>query len=59
MQVAVQPIPLHTQRSNLANELSIGTAFVQPCDFDIATLSQHQAACFIATPVLKALRSMP
>ena len=46
---------LHTQRPTLANEVSIGTAFVQPCDFDMATLSQHQAACFIATPVLKAL----
>ena len=46
---------LHTQRPTLANELSIGSAFVQPIDFDLATLSQHQAACFIATPVLKAL----
>jgi D-serine deaminase-like pyridoxal phosphate-dependent protein len=43
---------LHAQGSP-ANEIAIGTAFVQPCDFDIATLAQHKAACFIATPVLK------
>lgn len=42
-------------KGTVANEIAIGTAFVQPCDFDLATLSQHQAACYIATPVLKAL----
>lgn len=49
--------PTYTLHANgtVANEVAIGTAFVQPCDFDLATLSQHQAACFIATPVLKSL----
>lgn len=42
-------------KGTVANEIAIGTAFVQPCDFDLATLNQHKAACFIATPVLKAL----
>lgn len=42
-------------KGTVANEIAVGTAFVQPCDFDLATLSQHKAACFIATPVLKAL----
>lgn len=42
-------------KGTVANEVAVGTAFVQPCDFDLATLSQHKAACFIATPVLKAL----
>ncbi len=42
-------------KGTVANEVAVGTAFVQPCDFDLPTLSQHKAACFIATPVLKAL----
>lgn len=42
-------------KGTVANEVAVGTAFVQPCDFDLATLNQHKAACFIATPVLKAL----
>ena len=42
-------------KGTVANEVAVGTAFVQPCDFDLATLNQHKAACFIATPVLKAV----
>lgn len=38
-----------------ANEVSAGSGFVKPVDFDLPTLSHHQPACFIATPVLKAL----
>jgi D-serine deaminase-like pyridoxal phosphate-dependent protein len=38
-----------------ANEVSIGSAFVKPRDFDTETLTHHQPASFIATPVLKAL----
>lgn len=49
-----QTYTLHAQ-ATLANEISVGTAFVQPCDFDMPTLSQHQPASFIATPVLKSL----
>ena len=49
-----QTYTLHAQQT-YANEIAIGTAFVQPSDFDLPTLSQHQAASFIATPVLKVL----
>ncbi|WHA42593.1 alanine racemase [Agrobacterium larrymoorei] len=42
----------HTPKGR-ANEVSIGSAFVKPMDFDIAPLSQLQAATFIATPILK------
>ncbi|MGL4543338.1 MAG: alanine racemase [Polymorphobacter sp.] len=38
-----------------ANEVSIGSAFVKPTDFDLDTLAHHVPAAFIATPVLKAL----
>ncbi len=36
-----------------ANELSIGSAFVLPTDFDVPSLSRLQPAAFIATPILK------
>lgn len=39
----------------VANEVSVGSAFVKPLDFDLPTLAHHQPASFIATPVLKAL----
>ncbi|HVY86206.1 MAG TPA: alanine racemase, partial [Caulobacterales bacterium] len=39
----------------VANEVSIGSAFVKPADFDLPTLTHHQPASFIATPVIKAL----
>ncbi|ASP40440.1 type III pyridoxal 5-phosphate-dependent enzyme [Bacterioplanes sanyensis] len=35
------------------NEISIASALVKPTDFDVDTLEHHQAAAFIATPVLK------
>lgn len=35
------------------NELSVGSALVQPADFDLPTLSEHQPAAFIAAPLLK------
>lgn len=38
-----------------ANEVAIGSAFVKPADFDLATLEHHTPAAFIATPVIKAL----
>lgn len=37
------------------NELAIGSGLVKPSDFDTAGLANHLPACFIATPVLKAL----
>lgn len=39
----------------VANEVSVGSAFVKPLDFDLPTLNHHQPASFIATPVLKTL----
>jgi len=50
---------IHTQASFISsspcNELSAGSCLVKPIDFDIASLADHQAASFIATPVLKHL----
>ncbi|SFF25564.1 D-serine deaminase, pyridoxal phosphate-dependent [Fontimonas thermophila] len=37
------------------NELAMGSGLVMPSDFDLPTLADHLPACFIATPVLKAL----
>jgi D-serine deaminase-like pyridoxal phosphate-dependent protein len=39
----------------VATELAAGSALVKPVDFDLDTLADHQAAAFIATPVLKSL----
>lgn len=39
-----------------ANEVSVGSAFVKPVDFDIPSLEGHVPAAFIATPVIKAQR---
>ena len=39
----------------ICNELSAGSCLVKPSDFDLPSLEDHQAACFIATPVLKTL----
>ena len=38
--------------------MSIGSAFVKPADFDLRTLTRHQPAAYIATPVIKALDHM-
>ena len=35
------------------NEIAAGSCLVKPTDFDIPTLSDHQVASWIATPVLK------
>ena len=35
------------------NDLCAGSGLVMPSDFDMPTLEKHQAAAFIATPVLK------
>ncbi len=42
----------HAQAS-VANEVSTGSAFVKPVDFDLDGLVHHQPASFIATPVIK------
>lgn len=38
----------------VANEVSVGSAFVKPGDFDLPDLADLRPAAFIATPVLKA-----
>lgn len=38
----------------VANEVSVGSAFVKPGDFDYDDLTDLQPAAFIATPVIKA-----
>ena len=47
---------LHGARTQ-ANEVSIGSAFVLPSDFDTAGLTGFQPAAFIATPVLKVVEA--
>lgn len=42
----------------LANEVSIGSAFVLPGDFDTPGLDGFQPAAFIATPILKVVEPM-
>ncbi len=39
------------------NELAAGSCLVKPEDFDLPSLTDHQPASFIASPVLKALDS--
>ncbi|WP_374529411.1 alanine racemase [Novosphingobium sp.] len=41
-------------KGTVANEVSVGSAFVKPGDFDYDDLSALQPAAFIATPVIKA-----
>lgn len=46
----------HMHKDNpYATEVSVGSAFVKPQDFDTDTLTSHIPAAFIATPVIKAL----
>jgi len=37
------------------NELAAGSCLVKPTDFDLPSLADHEAASYIATPVLKTL----
>jgi len=39
-----------------ANEVSVGSAFVKPLNFDYPALHELQPACFIVQPVLKVMR---
>lgn len=45
-------------RGTVANEVSVGSAFVKPGHFDLPSLERHVPAAFIATPVIKALDRM-
>lgn len=40
------------------NELAAGSCLVKPTDFDLPSLADHEAASYIATPVLKILPSV-
>lgn len=42
-------------RETVANDIALGSAFVQPIGFDQETLADHVPASFIATPVIKVL----
>jgi len=46
--------PLH-DREKISSEISTGTALLKPTHYDIATLTKHVPAVFIATPVIKAV----
>lgn len=46
-------------RGTVANEVSVGSAFVKPGDFDYADLADLRPAAFIATPVIKANHDQP
>jgi D-serine deaminase-like pyridoxal phosphate-dependent protein len=46
--------PFHLANPH-ANEVSIGSAFVKPANFDYPGLAELQPACFIAQPVLKVM----
>jgi len=41
-------------QGTVANEVSVGSAFVKPGDFDLPDLADLHPAAFIATPVIKA-----
>ncbi len=41
--------------TNIANEISVGSALVKPTDFDTELLEPFVAAAFIATPVIKTM----
>jgi D-serine deaminase-like pyridoxal phosphate-dependent protein len=41
-----------------ANEISLGSAFVLPSDFDVPSLAELKPAIFIATPILKVVNAM-
>ena len=52
--------PTYTRhaRGTVGNEVSVGSAFVKPTDFDLDELAEHVPAAFIATPVIKAQQRM-
>ena len=46
---------LSYSNDTVATEISVGSAFLQPTDFDLDSLVELQPALFIATPVLKVI----
>lgn len=53
---AGSPSLIMHKNNTLANELSAGSCFVKPVDFDLPSLSAFKPAAFIATPVLKKMK---
>ncbi|MCP5130975.1 MAG: DSD1 family PLP-dependent enzyme [Pseudomonadales bacterium] len=49
---------MYDEGSYPVNELAAGSCLVKPTDFDLPTLADHVPACYIATPVLKALDTL-
>lgn len=46
-------------KQTVANEVSVGSAFVKPGDFELDDLGDLRPAAFIATPVIKASADQP
>lgn len=46
-------VQLHKELDSPINDIASGSCFVKPTTFDIPSLSDYNAAAFIATPVLK------
>ncbi|MEM9525149.1 MAG: alanine racemase [Bacteroidota bacterium] len=44
---------LHCRGNSPLNEVAVGSALLKPSTFDTPSLVDYQAACFLATPVLK------
>lgn len=50
---------LALQGDSPCSEVSVGSAFVKPSDFDVAGLEALLPAAFIAAPILKRIRGVP
>lgn len=50
---AGSPTFVRHARGTVASEVSVGSAFVKPADFDLPDLARHVPAALIATPVIK------
>lgn len=49
-------LAFHQEEASVLNDIAVGSALVKPASFDLPSLAQFQAACFIATPILKKLQ---
>lgn len=47
---------LYGPEEKALNDIALGSAFLQPADFDDVTLTDHEPALFVAAPVLKKIR---
>lgn len=55
LNAAGSPTFMRHLKGTVGNEVAVGSAFVKPHDFDLPALEMQEPACFIATPVIKAL----